>query len=147
MDRGSGQGLPWGKGNWLNQFCPLIGHELWTRDRCLLFLMLSLQKERFLFCTFPHVLENRHVCPLFFLKKRFYLFIHERHKDRGRDIGRVRSKLPCGDACLLMWDFIPGPRDHDLSQSQTLNHCATQVPPCLSFNPRLPEDENYVRID
>ena len=26
-----------------------------------------------------------------------------------------------------MWDSIPGPQDHDLSQRQMLNHCGTQV--------------------
>ena len=29
----------------------------------------------------------------FFFFKRFYLFIHERHRERGRDIGRGRSRL------------------------------------------------------
>ena len=38
---------------------------------------------------------------------RFYLFIHERHRERGRDIGRGRSRLPVGS---LMQDSIPGPR-------------------------------------
>ena len=32
------------------------------------------------------------VCFLFILK--MYLFIHERHIERGRDIGRGRSRLP-----------------------------------------------------
>ena len=41
----------------------------------------------------------------FFL--RFYLFIHE----RGRDIGRGRSRLPVGS---LLQDSIPGPQDHNL---------------------------------
>ena len=54
---------------------------------------------------------------LFFL--RFCLFIHERYAERGRDLGRGRSRLPVGS---LMCDSIPGPRDHDLSQKQTLNH-------------------------
>ena len=27
-------------------------------------------------------------------KERFYLFIHERHIERGRDIGRGKSRLP-----------------------------------------------------
>ena len=51
--------------------------------------------------------------------KRFYLFIHERHTERGRDTGRGRSRLPVGSP---MWDSIPGPQDHDLSQRQMLNH-------------------------
>ena len=33
-------------------------------------------------------------CPPFL--KIFYLFIHERHRGRGRDIGRRRSRLPTG---------------------------------------------------
>ena len=57
----------------------------------------------------------------FFL--RFYLFIHERHRERGRDVGRGRSRLPTG---TLMQDSIPGPQDHD--QRQMINHWATQVP-------------------
>ena len=58
------------------------------------------------------------------LKKIFYLFIHERHRERGRNIGRGRSRLPAGSP---MRDSIPGPRDHDLSQRQTLNRWAPQT--------------------
>ena len=54
---------------------------------------------------------------LFYL--RFYLFIHERHRERGRDIGRGRSRLPAESP---MQDSITGPRDRDLSRKQTLNH-------------------------
>ena len=57
-----------------------------------------------------------------FFLKRFYLFM--RDTERGRDIGRGRSRLPAGS---LMWDLIPGPRVHTLSQRQTLNHWATQA--------------------
>ena len=39
---------------------------------------------------------------------RFYLFIYERHRERGRDIGRGRSRLHAGSP---MRDSIPGPRD------------------------------------
>ena len=62
---------------------------------------------------------------LFF--KIFYLSIHERHTDiyREGDIGRGRSRLP---AETWMWNSIPGPRDHDLSQRQMLNSWATKVP-------------------
>ena len=42
-----------------------------------------------------------------------------RDTERGRDIGRERSRLP---------DSIPGPRDHNLSQRQILNHWAMQLP-------------------
>ena len=49
----------------------------------------------------------------------FNLFIHERHRERGRDIGRGRSRLPEGS---LTWDLIPRPRDHALCQRQMLYH-------------------------
>ena len=60
----------------------------------------------------------------FFFFKILILFIHERHAERSRDIGRGRSKLPVGS---LMQDSIPGPWDRNLSQRQTLNHLATQA--------------------
>ena len=59
----------------------------------------------------------------FFL--RFYLVIHERHRERGRDIGRGRSRFPTGSQTQ---DSIPGPWNHNPRQRQTLNHWATQVP-------------------
>ena len=46
------------------------------------------------------------------------LFIHERHRERVRDMGR-RSRLPMGS---WMQDSIPGPRNHDLGERQMLNH-------------------------
>ena len=42
-----------------------------------------------------------------------------RDTERGRDIGRGRSRIPVGS---LMWDLIPGLWDHALSQRQMLNH-------------------------
>uniref|UniRef100_A0A8C0MV96 Serine/threonine-protein kinase OSR1 n=1 Tax=Canis lupus familiaris TaxID=9615 RepID=A0A8C0MV96_CANLF len=54
----------------------------------------------------------------FFFFLRFYLFIHERHRERGRDIGRERSRIHAGSP---MWNSIPGLQDHALSQRQTLN--------------------------
>ena len=59
----------------------------------------------------------------FFL--RFYLFIHERHREKGRDIGRGRSRLPVGS---LMQDLIPERGDHDLGQRQSLNHEPPRCP-------------------
>ena len=46
-----------------------------------------------------------------------YLFM--RDTERGRDIGRRRSRLRAGN---LMQDLILGPGDHNLSQRQVLNH-------------------------
>ena len=62
--------------------------------------------------------------PAFFLK---ILFIHERDRKRGRDIGRGRSRLLAGSP---MQNLFLEPQDHTLSQRQTLNHWATQA--CLS---------------
>ena len=49
---------------------------------------------------------------------RLYLFIHERHTERGRDTGRRRSRL---HAESLTWDLIPGLQDQALGQRQALN--------------------------
>ncbi|CAD7677563.1 unnamed protein product [Nyctereutes procyonoides] len=46
------------------------------------------------------------LCPVFvFLFVLRILFIHERHRKRGRDTGRGRSRLHAGS---LTWDLIPG---------------------------------------
>ena len=48
-----------------------------------------------------------------------YLFIRDTERERGRDTGRGRSRLP---AEIPMWDSIPGPRRSRLDQRQMLNH-------------------------
>ena len=40
--------------------------------------------------------------------------MRDRERQRDRDTGRGRSRLHIGS---LMWDSIPGPRDHALGQS------------------------------
>ena len=70
-----------------------------------------------------------HIITIFF--KRFYLFIHDRERERGRDTGRGRSRL---HATSLMQDSIPEPQDHALGQRQTLNHWATQGSPLSSIS-------------
>ena len=65
-----------------------------------------------LFCSHPFIWFQNN------LKK--YLFIHERH----RETGRGKSRLPAGS---LLWDSIPGPWDHALSQKQMLSHWAIQA--------------------
>ena len=49
----------------------------------------------------------------------FYLFMKDTEREREAETGRGRSRLHAGS---LMWDLIPGPRDHDLRSRQTLNH-------------------------
>ena len=62
---------------------------------------------------------------LFFLK---ILFIHERHRERGRDTGRERSRLHAGSP---MWDSIPGLQNHALGQRRVPNRWATPGSPWL----------------
>ena len=56
---------------------------------------------------------------------RDFIYLYMRHRERTRDLGRGRSRLPAG---CSMEDSIPGPWDHALGRRQTLNHWATQVP-------------------
>ena len=75
-----------------------------------------------------------YVSGLWLLKNIFNLFIHERHAERGRDVGRGRNRLHAGSPML---DSIPWLRDHALSQRQTLNCWATQARPMsCSFSTR-----------
>ena len=60
---------------------------------------------------------------LLFCFLRFYVLIHERPRERGRDTGRGRSRLHAGS---LTRDSIPGLQDRAPGQRQALNHCATQ---------------------
>ena len=62
--------------------------------------------------------------PQYLFLKNFYLFmiVTERERERGRDIGRGRSRLPAGS---LMWDSIPGPpgsRSEPKADAQSLSH-------------------------
>ena len=59
--------------------------------------------------TLSHLLDLQ--CCWFFFK---ILFTYS-----CRDTDRGRGSLLAGSP---MWDSIPGPRDHDLSQRQMLNH-------------------------
>ena len=61
-------------------------------------------------------MEGVHFWPFFF---KDFIDLLMRDTERGRDTGRGRSKVPMGS---LMWDLIPGPRDHTLRQRQMLNH-------------------------
>ena len=56
-------------------------------------------------CPSPlHMLAFSQINNLFFFFK-IYLFISDRHRERGRDTGRGRSRLHAG---ILMWDSILG---------------------------------------
>ena len=56
--------------------------------------------------------------------------MRDTQRERGRDTGRGRSRLPAGSPT---GDSIPGLQDHDLSQRQMLNYRATQVPQVCQF--------------
>ena len=59
-----------------------------------------------------------------FLKNILFIYSFMRNREREAETARGRSRLPAGNP---MWDLIPGPCDHNLSQKQTINHWATQV--------------------
>ena len=54
--------------------------------------------------------------------KRFYLFIHERHREKDRDTGRGRNRLPVGspmqDLIPELWDLALEPK----ADAQPLSH-------------------------
>ena len=60
-----------------------------------------------------------------------FIYLFMRDTDWEAEIGRGRSRLPVG---TLMQDLNLGPRDHNLSQRQTLNHWATQASQKIYFN-------------
>ena len=68
----------------------------------------------------------------YFLK--IYLFIHERHRVRGRDTGRRRSRLLSG---RLMWDSIPDPGITPPAEGR----CSTAEPP------RRPRKKKKLELD
>ena len=55
----------------------------------------------------------------FFFKDFIYLFMRDTERERGRDTGRERSRLPAGSP---MRDSMPGLWDHALSRRQVLKH-------------------------
>ena len=59
-----------------------------------------------------------------------FIYSFMRDTERGGDRGRGRSRLPAGN---VMWNLIPGPQDHALSQRQLLNHWATQASQVTTF--------------
>ena len=66
----------------------------------------------------------RYYIDLSFFFKILFIYSWKTHREKGRDTGRGRSKFHSQSP---LWDPIPGPRDHALSQRQTLNRWATQV--------------------
>ena len=56
-----------------------------------------------------------------FLHFKDFIYLFMRPRERSRDIGRGRNRLPAGN---LMQDSIPGPWDHALGQRQMLR-CPT----------------------
>ena len=54
----------------------------------------------------PYVKCLAHRWGYYFFFLRFYLFTYEKHRERGRDIGRGRSRLPTKSP---MWDSIADP--------------------------------------
>ena len=56
---------------------------------------------------------------LIFFFLRFYLFIHDRHRDRGEGEAETQAEREAGPMQeARRWDSIPGPKDHTLGQRQ-----------------------------
>ena len=55
------------------------------------------------------------------------------NKKVGAEVGRGREK----QAGSLMWGSIPGPRDHNLSQRQTLKQLSHSGTPRMSKVPKM----------
>ena len=55
-----------------------------------------------------------------FLKK--ILFIHDRHTERGRDIGRGKKQAPCGEPDMGLDPRIPGSWPEPKADAQPLSH-------------------------
>ena len=58
------------------------------------------------------------------------MIVTHRDRERGRDIGRGRSRFHAGSP---MWDLILGLQDHALGRRQVLNQGSTQGSPPLDF--------------
>ena len=56
--------------------------------------------------------SNNHPQLQFFNNNNNKIIFHERYRERGRDTGRGRSRLPAGRP---IWDSVPGPWGHALS--------------------------------
>ena len=86
---------------------------LYLVDCILTFIIKSLKEDIIMngFCLIRGS-SRRNIVTIFSPFFKFYLFIHETHIQRSRDIGRGRSRLLAGS---LIQDSIPGPWDQDLS--------------------------------
>ena len=54
-----------------------------------------------------------------------YLFIHDRHTERGRDIGRRRSRFPVGEADVGLDPRTLGSQPEPKADAQPLSHPGT----------------------
>ena len=67
--------------------------------------------------------------PVSFFKKRFYLFLHERHTERGRDIHRGWSRLLAGSQLRN----LSRDQDDDLSRRRDVQLLSHPGVPVVSF--------------
>ena len=66
----------------------------------------------------------------------FFLFIHERHRERGREIGRWKKQAPCREPDV---GLDPGTPGHALGWRQVLNRWATQGSPIKRNSCKQPQ--------
>ena len=75
--------------------------------------------------------------------KRFYLFIHERQRERGRDLRQREKQAPCREPDVGL-NFRS--KDHALSQRQALNRWATQGSPTIIFKSVFNSNNYFLNI-
>ena len=75
---------------------------------------------------------------LLYFFKRFYLFIHERHRERQRHMQREKQ-TPCGEPDAGLNPRAPGSRPELKADAQPLSHVGAPLVP-FSF-PRLRDTE------
>ena len=114
-------------------FCMLFGHVCICIELCHVYICIfknymglgkiqipSLVYSGENLSTFCSV-ESVEVISIFF--KRYYLFIHERHRERQRHRQREKQ-APCREPDV---GLDPELQDHTLSRRQMLNHGASQA--------------------
>ena len=62
-----------------------------------------------------------------FLKKILFIYSRETQEERGRDIGRGRSRLPAGAWFRTWWSWTPGSQPESKADAQPLSHLGAPI--------------------
>ena len=115
--------------SWRKVTVPVLGMWQWA---------VSIKEFNFFFCLCsPHQMSFK---KNFFFKcnflKRFYLFIHERHREKEKQRHRQREKqAPCRESHVGLDPRTPGSRPEPKAEAQLLSHPG--IPSLPSFKATL----------